>query len=163
MKKTVKFLVLLFIVTSFFSSYKSTAQNSINEPKSEVELLVQYLETNGDFINTKATALILADEIKENLKNKKASPSKRLPGVSFWCRPSESMENTVIFNITNTGSTECACIYIDTPTLTVTTNNTIPIKVLSITTQTNKLHTLFIAYTAPKANNVSYLIAQTRA
>ena len=71
MKKTVRFLALLFMITSIFSSYKSTAQNSEKNPLSEVELLVQYLETNGNFINTNAPALILADEIKENLKNKK--------------------------------------------------------------------------------------------
>ena len=71
MKKTVKIIVLFFMVSALFSSYQTTAQNSANDPKSEVELLVQYLETNGDFINTKAPAIILADEIKENLKNKK--------------------------------------------------------------------------------------------
>jgi len=59
------------MVTAFFSSHQITAQNSANDTTSEVELLVQYLETNGDFINTKAPAIILADEIKENLKNKK--------------------------------------------------------------------------------------------
>ncbi len=71
MKKTVKIIVLFFMVTAFFSSHQITAQNSANDTTSEVELLVQYLETNGDFINTKAPAIILADEIKENLKNKK--------------------------------------------------------------------------------------------
>ena len=71
MKKTVQFLALFFMITSIFSSYKSTAQNSDKNSLSEVELLVQYLETNGNFINTNAPALILADEIKENLKNKK--------------------------------------------------------------------------------------------
>ncbi len=71
MEKTVKYFALFFIVATFFSNHKIVAQDQINNPTSETELLVQYLETNGNFINNEAPALVLADEIKENLKNKK--------------------------------------------------------------------------------------------
>jgi len=71
MKKTVKYFVLFFIVATFFNNHKIVAQDQINNSISETQLLVQYLETNGDFINSEAPAIILADEIKENLKNKK--------------------------------------------------------------------------------------------
>lgn len=71
MRKTTKYLIALFITTILLASYKTTAQDTLNKPVSEAELLVKYLETNGDFINNVAPALILADEIKSNLKNKK--------------------------------------------------------------------------------------------
>ena len=71
MKKTVKYFVLFFIVATFSSNHKIVAQDQVNNPISETQLLVQYLETNGNFINNEAPAIILADEIKENLKNKK--------------------------------------------------------------------------------------------
>jgi len=71
MKKITSYFVLLFIATTFLSSFKSTAQDNINSPKSEFGSLVQYLEENGNFINTDAPAIVLADEIKDNLNNKK--------------------------------------------------------------------------------------------
>lgn len=71
MKKITSYFVMLFITTALLSGFKSNAQDSAETPKSEFELLVQYLEDNGNFINTDAPALILADEIKENLANKK--------------------------------------------------------------------------------------------
>ena len=72
MKKIISYLSILFIATILLSSFKSnTQQTQINDP-SEFELLVQYLEANGNFINSElAPAIILAPEIKENVKNKK--------------------------------------------------------------------------------------------
>ncbi len=71
MKKISSFFVILFMATIFLSGFKSNAQDNLDTSKSEVGLLVQYLEENGNFINTEAPAIILADEIKENLTNKK--------------------------------------------------------------------------------------------
>lgn len=70
MKKATSYLVLLLIVTTLFSSFKGTKKQAVNPP-SEFELLVQYLESNGNFINTDAPAILLAPEIKDNLKNDK--------------------------------------------------------------------------------------------
>ncbi|MBG7631458.1 MAG: rhodanese-like domain-containing protein, partial [Bacteroidetes bacterium] len=70
MKKVTSYLVLFLVVTTLFSSFKNIETQSDNPP-SEFELLVQYLESNGNFINTIAPAIITADEIKENLKNEK--------------------------------------------------------------------------------------------
>ena len=70
MKKASSYLVLLLIVTTLFSSFKNTEKQSVNPP-SEFELLVQYLEASGNFINTDAPAIILAPELKDNLKNDK--------------------------------------------------------------------------------------------
>jgi len=70
MKKVTSYLVLFLVVTTLFSSFKNIETQSDNPP-SEFELLVQYLEANGNFINTVAQAIISADEIKENLKNEK--------------------------------------------------------------------------------------------
>ncbi|WP_372744831.1 rhodanese-like domain-containing protein [Lutibacter sp.] len=70
MKKTTVYLSLLFLAFLALSSFKSNTQQ-INDP-TEFEKLVQYLEANGNFINSEmAPALILAPEIKENVKNKK--------------------------------------------------------------------------------------------
>ena len=66
MKFKTKYLVILFIATSLFSSFTSKAQETTDKKLSEFELVVQHLESNGNFINTMAPALILADEIKEN-------------------------------------------------------------------------------------------------
>lgn len=72
MKNLTKHLVLLLFITTLFSSYNIQAQDSTNTTNSEFELLVQHLESNGNFINSDlAPALIMADEIKENLKNEK--------------------------------------------------------------------------------------------
>lgn len=70
MKKVTSYLVLFLVVTTLFSSFKNIETQSDNPP-SEFELLVQYLESNGNFINTIAPAIITADEVKENLKNEK--------------------------------------------------------------------------------------------
>ena len=71
MKKATTFFAILFMATALLSGYKSNSQNHLDTSKSELELLVQYLEETGNFINTEAPALILAEEIKENLNNKK--------------------------------------------------------------------------------------------
>jgi len=63
--------MILFISTALLSSFKSSAQDITGTPKSESGLLVQYLEEHGNFINTEAPALVMADEIKNNLTNKK--------------------------------------------------------------------------------------------
>jgi len=70
MRKVTLYAVVFLAVTTLFSSFKST-EKQLDNPPSEFELLVQYLETNGNFMNTIAPAIIGADEIKENLKNKK--------------------------------------------------------------------------------------------
>ncbi|SNR72747.1 Rhodanese-related sulfurtransferase [Lutibacter agarilyticus] len=70
MKKVTLYLVLFFGVTIILSSFKNI-EKPTNNPPSEFELLVQYLESNGNFINTLAPALITAEEVKENLKNEK--------------------------------------------------------------------------------------------
>ncbi len=71
MNKITSYIVVLFITTALLSGFKSNAQDSSETPKSEFGLLVQYLEENGNFINTDSPALVLAEEIKENLTNKK--------------------------------------------------------------------------------------------
>lgn len=71
MRKLITFSTMLFAIFVIFSSFESN-QQKFNNPPSEFELLVQYLEENGNFINSAlAPALIEASEIKENLKNKK--------------------------------------------------------------------------------------------
>lgn len=71
MKKITSYFVLLFMATTLLSGFKSTAQDNLDTAKSEFELLVKYLEENGNFINTDAPSLVLAEEIKDNLTNKK--------------------------------------------------------------------------------------------
>lgn len=71
MKKFAPYLVLLFITVTILSSFKKDEQK-IETNSSEFELLVQYLEENGNFINSElAPATITASEIKENVKNNK--------------------------------------------------------------------------------------------
>lgn len=71
MKKITSYFVLLFLATSLLSGFKSNAQDNLDTDKSEFELLVKYLEENGNFINTEAPTIVLAEEIKDNLANKK--------------------------------------------------------------------------------------------
>lgn len=70
MKKVTLYIVVFLAITTLFSSFKTT-EKQLDNPPSEFELLVQYLEANGNFINSAAPAIIGADEIKENLKNPK--------------------------------------------------------------------------------------------
>jgi len=70
MKKTTIHVIIFLLVTTLLSSFKSKEQ-TFNNPPSEFDLVVQFLEENGNFINTLSPAIITADEIKENLKNEK--------------------------------------------------------------------------------------------
>ena len=71
MKKTAPYLVIFFIATILLSSFKKNEEIILTEP-SEFELLVKHLEENGNFINSDlAPAIILASEIKDNVKNDK--------------------------------------------------------------------------------------------
>lgn len=71
MKKTNLYLVLLLVLTVTLSGFKTAKQTNDNPP-TEFELLVQYLEENNNYINSQlAPSMVLAPEIKENLKNKK--------------------------------------------------------------------------------------------
>ena len=64
MKKTPLFFVLFFFASFLFGNAQSTP--------TEFDLLVNYLEENGNFINSEmAPALISPDEVKKNIKNEK--------------------------------------------------------------------------------------------
>ena len=74
MKKLSIYLITLLISTTVFSS--SFINNSIDSlpinPQDEFEILLNYFETNNNFINSDASpAIINADEVKKNLKNPK--------------------------------------------------------------------------------------------
>ncbi|WP_299528429.1 rhodanese-like domain-containing protein [uncultured Lutibacter sp.] len=72
MKKRTNYFVLLLFITTLLVSYNSNAQDTEQTTNSEFELLVEYLEANGNFINSElAPAVVLASEIKDNLKNSK--------------------------------------------------------------------------------------------
>ena len=76
MKKLSIFLIAFFISTiALFSSFTSVNYNDTNpDPPiaNEFDILVKYLEANGNFINSSASpAFIDADEVKKNLKNPK--------------------------------------------------------------------------------------------
>lgn len=70
MRKLITFSTLFIAIFVIFSSFE-TNQKQFDNPPSEFELLVQYLEENGNFINSEfAPALIEASELKNLLKNK---------------------------------------------------------------------------------------------
>ena len=74
MKKLSIFLVTIIISTVAFSSnFMSNTKNFNNpilNPTNEFEALLNYIEANGDFINSDASIAILnADEVKKNYKN----------------------------------------------------------------------------------------------
>jgi len=71
MKKLTSYLLLFFVITTLLNSYKIIGQNSLENNSSEFEILVEYFESNGDFINSDAPAIISSDEVKKNLKNDK--------------------------------------------------------------------------------------------
>jgi len=74
MKKLPIYLIALLISTTVFSSSltsKKIDSLPIN-PKDEFEILIDYFETNGNFINSEESpALIDADDVKKNMKNVK--------------------------------------------------------------------------------------------
>ena len=70
MKKSSIFLIAILIsATALFSSFTSLDNSTLNPPD-EFETLVSYLETNNNFINGELP-IIMADEVKKNLKNPK--------------------------------------------------------------------------------------------
>ena len=73
MRKLSIILVLLLLpATILVSSFQAPSANSNNKinPPNEFEILLSFLESNRDFINTDAApALIPANEVKKNLKN----------------------------------------------------------------------------------------------
>ncbi len=74
MKKLSFFLVVTLVsLTVFMSSFTTSNEisNSDLNPPNEFETLLNYLETNNNFINTNPQLLISADEVKKNLKNPK--------------------------------------------------------------------------------------------
>jgi len=74
MKKLPVYLIALLISTTVFSSsFTSKKIDSLPiNPQDEFEILLNYFETNNNFINSDASpAIIDADEVKKNLKNAK--------------------------------------------------------------------------------------------
>jgi len=71
MKKLTSYLVLFFLITSLGNGYYIVGQNSLETSNSEFEILVDYFESNGDFINSVAPAIVSSNEVKKNLKNEK--------------------------------------------------------------------------------------------
>ncbi|NNK82031.1 MAG: rhodanese-like domain-containing protein [Flavobacteriaceae bacterium] len=76
MKKTSLYFVLIFFATFMYSTAQESGTEPVAETQAEVtsefDLLIQYLEENGNFINSEKTpALISPDEIKKNFKNEK--------------------------------------------------------------------------------------------
>ncbi len=75
MKKTFFFLSVLSIsATALFSSFISV-DNAINgtssNPPNEFEILLNYLETNNAFVDGESIPIVMADEVKKNMKNPK--------------------------------------------------------------------------------------------
>ena len=75
MKKTFFFLSVLSIsATALFSSFISV-DNAINgtssNPPNEFEILLNYLETNNAFVDGESLPIVMADEVKKNMKNPK--------------------------------------------------------------------------------------------
>lgn len=72
MKKLSIYLVAILISTAaLFSSFTNTQDihNSALTPPNEFETLLNYFETNSNFINSDVQLLIPADEVKKNIKN----------------------------------------------------------------------------------------------
>ncbi|MBS3992286.1 MAG: hypothetical protein KGZ87_01050 [Bacteroidetes bacterium] len=67
MKKLSNLLITFIVVAlAVLNSFRANAQLS-----DEFKILVEYLEANGNYINTEAPSMIKATEINENLKNSK--------------------------------------------------------------------------------------------
>jgi len=72
MKKLTSYLLLFFVITALFNNYEIYGQDSLETRTSEFEVLVEYLESNGDFINGEfSPAIVSPGEVKKNLKNPK--------------------------------------------------------------------------------------------
>ena len=70
MKKYSIFLAVIFIFSTVLFSSFTSMDNSRSNPPNEFETLVNYLETNNNFINGELP-IIMAEEVKKNLKNTK--------------------------------------------------------------------------------------------
>ena len=73
-KLSIYFLTLVICSAALLSSFTSNDNNinTIQNPSNEFEILLNYFETNGNFINSDlAPAIISADEVKANLRNDK--------------------------------------------------------------------------------------------
>ena len=74
-KLSIYLIALLISSAALFSSFTSSNENYNKanfNPQDEFETLLNYFETNGDFINSDASpALVNADEVKKNIKNPK--------------------------------------------------------------------------------------------
>lgn len=74
-KLSIFFVAILVSSVALFSSFTSRTENSKTfqpNPPGEFETLLNYLESNGNFINSDASpAFISAAEVKKNLKNSK--------------------------------------------------------------------------------------------
>lgn len=72
MKNLTSYLAPLFVIAFLLNGYNINSQTNLETTNSEFEVLVEYLETNGDFINSDfSPALISSDEVKKNIKNPK--------------------------------------------------------------------------------------------
>ncbi|RUA09318.1 MAG: hypothetical protein DSY82_06055 [Flavobacteriia bacterium] len=74
MKKLSFYLIALLITLSAtlssFSVKENPVKRSVND-LDEFEVLVNYLESNGNYINTAAPSLLMAEEVKKNTRNQK--------------------------------------------------------------------------------------------
>ena len=74
-KLSIYLIALLISSAALFSSFTSSNENYNKtefSPQDEFETLLNYFETNDDFINSEASpAIVNADEVKKNLKNPK--------------------------------------------------------------------------------------------
>lgn len=72
-KLSIFFVAMLVSTAALFSSFRSIDQNPNSptlNPPNEFEVLLNYLETNGNFINTNATSAIIdASEVKKIYKS----------------------------------------------------------------------------------------------
>jgi len=74
MKKISFYLIALLITLGATLSSFSVKENPVKRSASdldEFEVLVNYLESNGNYINTAAPSLLMAEEVKKNTKNQK--------------------------------------------------------------------------------------------
>jgi len=72
MKNLASYLFVFLVTISLCNSYKVIAQDNVNNSSSEFNILVEYLESNGNFINSDSSpAFIQPEEVKKNLKNPK--------------------------------------------------------------------------------------------
>ncbi|EAR01346.1 rhodanese-like domain-containing protein [Maribacter sp. HTCC2170] len=68
-KKSILIVALLFFSAAISSSFKNA--NRDNNPPGEFEILLEYLETNASYLQGDGFPIIMADEVRKNLKNPK--------------------------------------------------------------------------------------------